>query len=224
MTDAVALGIDLSLLRSALVALRCSSFDFSIGRGPEVVAETLIVPPKKLRGMARLEYIELGVAHSLDRLVYVIGARPRAVIFEGPGFGSQVAHALGNVHGIVKLRLWQVRDVCGFELVADLPPANLKQFVTDKGNSEKSVVMKSLLRRYGYDNDDDNLNDAYACALVGLCRLLGGGTAMQRRVANEKLEVDLYEGESEAAKRRRALEPGAASGALAGRVRRRRLP
>lgn len=226
MSDLVAaIGFDLSLENTGIVALRASTFDFPIGRGPEIVAQVSI-QTKKLRGMARLEMIERETGRFLDKVVHILGVRPQAAIFEGPGFNSHVAHSLGHVHGIIKLRVWQVSIACGIEFIADLPPANLKQFVTEKGNSEKNVVMKRLLWRYGYDDDDDNLNDGYACALVGLCKVLGGGSAMQRQVVDEKLEVGLYEGESQqAAQRRRAIAAvGSTTGTLAGRVRRRRLP
>lgn len=221
----IALGIDLSLENTGIVAVRVDQplLDYPTGRGPDVVHLASVIPSPKLRGMARLAVIVDGVRCFLDQLVHVLDEVPDVVVFEGPGFNSAVAHSLGHVHGVVKLHVWQrLRTTAMW----DLPPANLKQFVTDKGNSDKNVVMKQVFRRWGFDSDDDNLNDAYACALVGACKVTGTGTAFQLKVVT-KAEAELYARPTAddvlGGPRRGAARRRAEAGQVAGRPRRRRV-
>lgn len=207
----IAVGIDLGLKNTAMLALRGDRADYRIGTGPEIVQSASIIPVK-LAGMARLDHIVANARRFIDRLVYVLGEAPDIIVFEGPGFGSNQAHSLGHVHGVVKLDLWRRRHIVG--PIYDLPPSNLKQYATDKGNSEKQVVMKRVLWRWGFDSDDDNLNDAYVCAMVGLSKLTGTGTGVQLK-AITKLEDELYAGGPE--------ERRAPSRPVAGRARRRRV-
>lgn len=223
----ISLGVDLALNNTAILVTRADHFDFDVGHGPEVLyRESLIVPLDKgkptLTGMARLEFIVDGWRRVLDRL-YVFGYRPSVAVFEGPGFSSQQAHSLGHVHGITKLELWRRASSIGLEVIGDVPPANLKQFATGVGKGDKNVVMKKVFRRWGFDDDDDNVVDAYVCSLIGLCRMLGGGSELQRKVATQRLEASLYAGTSRRAQEQLALADRVARGEMAGRVRRRRV-
>lgn len=221
----ISLGADLSLNNSAIVVVQADHFNFEIGCGPEVIyRESLIVPLDSkgkplLTGMARLEFIVDGWHRVLDKL-HVLGYRPDVAVFEGPGFSSQQAHSLGHVHGIVKLELWRR---AWLSLIGDVPPANLKQFATGVGKGDKNVVMKKVFRRWGFDDDDDNVVDAYVCSLVGLCRMCGGGSELQRKVATQRLDEKLYAGTSRHAQEQLALADRVARGEMAGRVRRRRV-
>ncbi len=163
--------------------------------------------------MARLDRIVAEARAFFDRLIYVLDEAPAVIVFEGPGFGSNQAHSLGHVHGVVKLDLWKRRHLVG--AIYDLPPSNLKQYATDKGNSEKQVVMKRVHWRWGFDSDDDNLNDAYVCALAGITKVTRTGTSMQLKAVT-KLEAELYAGGDDT----RRADP---TRALAGRARRRRV-
>ena len=223
------LGVDLSLNNSALVAVQAADFEFDTGIGPDVIfRESLIVPLDSkgkplLVGMARLEFIIDGWGRALDKLIYVLGHRPSIVVFEGPGFSSQQAHSLGHVHGLTKLDLWRRATLIGLDVMGDVPPANLKQFATGVGKGDKNIVMKKVFRRWGFDDDDDNIVDAYVCSLIGLCRMLGGGSELQRKVATQRLDEKLYAGTSRRAQEQRALADRVARGEMAGRVRRRRV-
>lgn len=46
----------------------------------------------------------------------------------------------------------------------ETPPKSLKKYVTGNGNASKDMMMKYAFKRWGYDNDDNNLVDAYCLA------------------------------------------------------------
>ena len=127
-------GVDLSLNASALVAARGDSAYFPQGKGSDLLAVRRM-PPQDLRGVERLHAIDEWVLRFVDDLLFR-DLHPTAFVFEGPGFASKVAHALGQLHGVVKLSLWRR----GF-LLGDVPPSTLKKFVTGSGIADKNVVM-----------------------------------------------------------------------------------
>ena len=57
-----------------------------------------------------------------------------------------------------------------------MTPSQLKKFVTGKGNSEKSMVIKEVYKRFGIDTNDDNTADAVVLGHIGLA-LTGEYTA-----------------------------------------------
>lgn len=94
------------------------------------------------------------------------GERPDLVLIEGYSFNSEFshAHALGELGGVVRLVLHQLRVPA-----IDVPPACLKKFATGKGNARKDAVLAEAIRRLGYDGSDHNAADArwlLAMALV----------------------------------------------------------
>jgi Holliday junction resolvasome RuvABC endonuclease subunit len=209
-SEVIVVGVDLSLNASALVAVRGRSADFTAGEDSDVLA-VRSMPPQDMRGVERLHAIDEWILRFVDDLLFR-GLHPTAFVFEGPGFASKVAHALGQLHGVVKLSLWRR----GF-LLGDVPPSTLKKFVTGCGNAEKNQVMKHVFKRWGFDSDDDNECDAFACSMAGLCHFGGGGTQAQQKAIAGK--VVFYASRVEPAR----AEDRDAARQVAGRVRRRRV-
>lgn len=206
----VIVGVDLSLAASAMVAVRGQSAEFPSGEGPEVLAVRRM-PPQDLRGVERLHAVDEWSLRFVDDLLFR-ELHPTAFVFEGPGFASKVAHALGQLHGVIKLSLWRR----GF-LLGDVPPSTLKKFVTGAGNADKNVVMKQVFKRWGFDSDDDNECDAFACAMAGLCHFGGGGNQAQQKAIVGKVVFYARRGELTRAEDRDAARQ------VAGRTRRRRV-
>lgn len=79
------------------------------------------------------------------------------VVIEGHSFNSQFSHAhsLGELHGVVKVCLFQ-RDI-PFVLV---PPASLKKFATGRGNAGKDEVLSAAIRD-GSPASENNAADAW---------------------------------------------------------------
>lgn len=48
------------------------------------------------------------------------------------------------------------------------PPTSLKKFVCGKGNAEKSMMIREVFKRWGFDAEDDNQADAAGLLVVGL--------------------------------------------------------
>lgn len=177
----VIVGVDLSLRGTGLVAVRCDDMGAKLGNGLEVLRTLrLHTDADEIAGFDRLAFIESAVLQ-----FYTSAGDVTAVAFEGAGLASQQAHSLGALHGIVKLALWRL----GASMF-DIPPSTLKKFVTGKGHSEKQVVMKRVLTRWGFDDDDDNVCDAFACCMAGVA-LFGAVEPPQRKEIVKK--VKLYE-------------------------------
>ena len=46
----------------------------------------------------------------------------------------------------------------------EIPPSTLKRFAAGKGNVSKDVVMREVYKKWGYENNDNNIVDAYVLA------------------------------------------------------------
>jgi len=132
----VVVGLDLSLTATGIA-----------GPWGENVLST------KHRGMARLDYLATSISDQLDVAFPVVDL----VVIEGYSFGSRnsQAHALGELGGVVRHRLWSY----GYRYI-DVPPSTLKVFATGKGNAGKDEVLASAIRRLGFTGHDNNQADA----------------------------------------------------------------
>lgn len=100
------------------------------------------------------------------------------VILEGFGFASKKGFLLGGIGWGVRMKL----DEMGIKYI-EVPPTVLKKFATGKGNSGKQVVMREVFKRWGYENDSDNIVDGYVLAQIG-------------RAADGKLETVKFQKEA----------------------------
>jgi crossover junction endodeoxyribonuclease RuvC len=81
--------------------------------------------------------------------------------------GSSVFQIAGLNHIV---RWWLYRQ--GYKWL-DVPPSVVKKFATGKGNSPKSVMIKAVYKKWGFDVSDDNLADSYALARFHRAYLAG---------------------------------------------------
>lgn len=103
---------------------------------------------------ARLEHIRQSVIDFVDDVA------PWSIAIEGYSFGSkQGREQAGELGGLVRWALW----TSGYGFIV-VPPTTLKAYVTGKGNAEKSLMMREVFRKWGYEASDDNDADAYALA------------------------------------------------------------
>ena len=117
------LGLDLSLVSTGYCT-RSTDGSFKAG----------VIRPKKLSGMARLAYIRSLVVELLH------SSRPDIIVIEGYSFANHGAHYAGEVGGLVRLICHDLQIP-----TYTLPPANLKQFVTGKGNASNASLRLSEL-------------------------------------------------------------------------------
>lgn len=151
-------GIDTSLTGTGFAALEV----FDDGSMSSVL--TVISPPKGLKGMARLRWVQNQVKEFLIADAtnwsggaiegYAMGARGRGVT-EIFGLGAIIRLLLYN------LQLCKVQDV---------PPTLLKKFMTKKGQAKKIEMILAVNKYFGLELIDDNQADALALALFAAAK------------------------------------------------------
>lgn len=106
------------------------------------------------------------------------------VCLEGYSFGSKntKAHQTGEFGMYLRCKL--LMD--GY-LVVEVPPKNLKQFATGKGNGAKAPVVSALAKRYDREFESDDQADAFGLAQLCGCVLkqVEPQTAFQRKAADD---------------------------------------
>jgi crossover junction endodeoxyribonuclease RuvC len=96
------------------------------------------------------------------------------VIIEGYAFGAKGSSAisLGELGGVI--RTWLYESNIKF---VEIPPTQIKKFITGSGIAAKEIMLKEVFKRYGFDTNDNNLADAYAISELGLA-LIGDKTCI----------------------------------------------
>jgi crossover junction endodeoxyribonuclease RuvC len=147
MTPTRIVGLDLSLTATG----------YSVIDLPGTYFNTGVLEPGKLTGLARIDLI----------LNYVVGFAKTGSLFviEDFSFGSkgQAVFQIAGLGFIVRHALWKL----GIQTIF-VAPTTLKKFVTGAGNSDKSVMLKEIFKRWGADINDDNAGDAYGLARIGM--------------------------------------------------------
>ena len=141
--DEVVMGLDLALRNTGVVIREMDD---------DPVFADVVAPPNDLRGVGRLRYNRDGIC----QLVEDYGVT--WVTVEGYAFASQgQVFSIGENGGAVKLALWEM----GVHLLV-IPPGTLKKYALGDGNAKKSLMLKGVYKRWGFDTNDDNIADAYA--------------------------------------------------------------
>lgn len=155
------MGIDPSLNGTAVVAWQ-KELDPELYGPAGAVLEMHLTP--KLTGMERLVWLRE------QMLAIIEGARPDVIVLEDYALGIRGKGLIGSLEfgGVLRLLLheWsRMRNVP----VWKIPPANLKQFTTGKGNADKPQMVMACYKRWSYDplGSSHDLADAYALARVG---------------------------------------------------------
>lgn len=86
------------------------------------------------------------------------------VVLEGYSFGSHASHAraLAELGGIVRFSLFMNETP-----YIEVAPSQLKKFVAGAATAKKDLMLKSLLKRWGFDIDNDNIGDAVGLCMIG---------------------------------------------------------
>jgi len=140
-------GLDLSL----------TSTGFSCGHSRQVIST-------KSKGPQRLHEISTTIAELLVEL------DDPAVVVEGYSFASRnsQAHAIGELGGVVRLTLWNLRIP-----YVEVPPTCRAKFATGKGNASKGEVLSAVSARTGLvwsGAGADDLCDAFVLEEMALAK------------------------------------------------------
>lgn len=154
--DTFYVGLDLSFTCTGVVVL-----------GPDgglVDREHIKAPPAKVAQPKRLGAMQREILGAIfgDQPLSPRGKHePVEVCVEGYSMGSRAtqAHKAGELGGVMRLSLW--RHFFGY---VNVPPSTLKKFATGKGNADKSLVLREVWRKWGYEAVNDNDADAFALA------------------------------------------------------------
>jgi crossover junction endodeoxyribonuclease RuvC len=170
------MGIDLSVTATGIVVLQPE----------ETPTPSLIhaeeISFKKLIGLQRQRSILSEV------MLRIAKFGPNVIVLEGYSLNMRNANSvipLVEIGGMLRL-MFSLDGLNWFEPKA----SELKKFVTGKGNSQKDVVMMSVLKRWGYESATNNIADAYTLAAMGLSHAnqLMGVTKEMRAIAGSMVK------------------------------------
>jgi Holliday junction resolvasome RuvABC endonuclease subunit len=94
------------------------------------------------------------------------------VTIEGYSFDSGTAWgtSLRELGGIIRYHLRKA----GLTPL-EVPPTQLKKFVTGDGHADKNIMIKECFKRWDVDFSDDNMADAFGLAKLGVAMARPGG-------------------------------------------------
>ena len=135
------------------------------GDVPEEPQFDTITPPKGKMGLARLQWLTRKILDVADPTGYQYKC---FTVIEGFSYGSRgsFSREIAGLGYLVRMAFYE-RSM-PFVVV---PPSTLKKFVTGKGNSQKSMMLREVYRRWGIAVNDDNEADAVGLAQIGVALL-----------------------------------------------------
>ena len=155
----IIVGLDLSLAKTGFVALN--------EYGDVLTSELIKSKPsgaKPIDETRRILKIAEEIVKKIDE--HTFPEDPQLVVIEGLAFMARNSTALVQLSGLNYLvRILLNEFKWPFIIVA---PTSLKKFITQKGNSDKSLMMMTVFKDYGFESMDDNVCDAYSLAACGL--------------------------------------------------------
>lgn len=143
-------GLDFAFAKNGFVML---------DENASILRQELIITTAKQSDEERLIQIE-------EKLYdYINKENTNVVYLEGLSFGSkgQSVSQIGAVHYLTRLVLYKNNIPCKI-----ITPAQLKKFVTGKGQAQKNLMLLKIYKRWGVEFEDDNLADAYSLARMAL--------------------------------------------------------
>lgn len=143
----IALGIDLSLTGTGLVAVEGNELHFSER-----------FEPKAKSGPERLEEIHNKVSGMIAVTV------PKLICLEGYSFGSKGRGVFqtGELGGVIRVLLHK-RGIPWIEI----PPSQVKKFAAGMGNCGKDIVLQQVYKRWGMEFKTSDEADAFVLAKIG---------------------------------------------------------
>jgi crossover junction endodeoxyribonuclease RuvC len=143
----IALGIDLSLTGTGLVAVEGNELHFSE-----------CYKPKAKTGPERLIEIQRKVSEN------IVGYDPDIICLEGYSFGSKGRGVFqtGELGGVIRVLLYEM----GIKWL-EIPPSQVKKFAAGMGNCGKDIVLQQVYKRWGMEFKTSDEADAFVLAKIG---------------------------------------------------------
>jgi crossover junction endodeoxyribonuclease RuvC len=142
----------------------------------------VIEPPKEVtEDLSRMEHILAQV----EALLPGPGAWSSTfVVIEGLAFAGRGSYAL-QLAGLGYMLRRQFRNARIPYI--DVAPTQAKKFLSGRGNVDKNIILKEVLKRYQIDVDDDNIADAINFNMIG--RALLGWTPASNEAQRSIIEA-----------------------------------
>jgi crossover junction endodeoxyribonuclease RuvC len=150
------IGIDISITQTGYCYLRCSDCS--------VVKTGVIISKPGVHDVLRFSAI------AKELLSTCTGEVPiQMAVIESYGMATRgQLTRMAELGGIIKNKLYSYRGLMpGLNLIM-VAPMTLKKFATGYGKGEKSAIIKNVYKKWGFDEDNDNICDAYVLARIGI--------------------------------------------------------
>lgn len=174
----VVMGIDPSLTATGIVVLRNGEVEW---------VETTRNQPE-LGTIQRVSLIYkkiLDIEASLTDDKRIKYSPPALIVIEGFSYGSKGRSVFDIAYLGWRIReeLERLRDEDNVPWI-EVPPSQLKQFATGKGNANKEIILQQVYKHWGVELHDNNQSDAFTLAKIGEAYLgeTDDLTAFQREV------------------------------------------
>jgi len=148
------LALDLSLNRTGMA---WGTYTWKHG---VINIKTDIIETKKIADhMKKVCYIKKIIGRKIKEFT------PHKILIEGQSYASRgrAIMSIAQLHGVVMyscMKQWRVE-------YHTIPPTTVKKYITGKGNNRKSMMLKSLYKRFHIDVDDEDKADAIGVLLTG---------------------------------------------------------
>jgi len=165
------LGIDPSLTSTGIVTLQGGVVDLT----------------QTTKDMPKLETIERVrlIREQVNKVIQHPSIALDLIVIEGFSFGSKGRSLFEIAYLGYRIRedLEHFKNNEGIPWI-EVSPDSVKKFTSNMGTSTKSVMIKEVYKRWGFDTNSDDLADAYALAQIGRAYLGENNdlTAFQREV------------------------------------------
>lgn len=179
----VFLGIDQSYSGFAL-----AFYDAEDGTAASIVGKHNA--RKRGTGIDRLQDIAVWLEGTLLNTRDSMGD-PGHICMEGYAYGRvNGREQAGELGGQVKRVLWEIYpNPLGYPTI--VTSNQLKKFATSKGNAEKSQVLKSVYKKWGFDAETDDEADAYTLARIAHALTLGPASRDKLLVYEKEVLAEL---------------------------------
>ena len=150
----IILGIDPSLTATGIIVLQYGQVETA-------------VTTKNRPELDPVDRVRL-IFEQINKIIQHPSITPDLIVIEGLSF-----HSKGQGLDKTFYLGWRIRE----ELKRfkesenipwiEVPPTQLKQFATGKGNANKEIILQQVYKRWGVEFSDNNQADAYVLARIG---------------------------------------------------------
>ena len=158
----ISIGVDLSFTGTGLVCLQDGKIKLQHEIKTEFESKNV-----KIR-LQRIKKISKNIQDFIKTSIEDLGKNyiPEIIVIEGYSFASRsgMAVSIGELGGLVREMLSTIP-----KHFIEIPPSQLKKFITGKGNCEKNLMLLKTFKMFNEEFDNNNICDAFGLAKIGEC-------------------------------------------------------